>query len=57
MLGPSAISLIAAGCQVGDGVPVDTVSPSFLPISMWFFYVQQLFSQTSGLLQEELLYI
>ena len=36
---------------------MDTVSPSFLPISMWSFCVQQLVNQPSGLLQEELLYM
>lgn len=34
---------------------MDTVSLSLLPISMWSFYVEKLFSQPSGLLQEELL--
>ena len=58
-LGPSAISLhnINTNHRNGDGVPVDILSPSFIPPSMWSFYVQWLFSQTSGLLQVELPYM
>ena len=37
-MGLSVISLRDADCCIRDGVPVDTTSPSLLPISMWSLY-------------------
>lgn len=35
---PSVISLTTAGCHIGDGVSIITVSPSLLPFSLWSLY-------------------
>ena len=47
--------LLNAGHYVRCGLPVDTMSPSFLHMSLQSLYVQKLFNQSSGLLQEKLL--
>lgn len=35
---PSVISLSTTGHCIGGGVPIDAVSPSLLPVSMWSLY-------------------
>ena len=54
-LGPFSYTPLTSGHCGRGGFPVDTMSTSFLFISVWSLYVQKLFSQPSGLLQEKLL--